>query len=196
MKRIWAMVLAFLLVVGVLASGEVVASLLTTIVGGTVTVVVGDGSLWLYVNSLDLNKTDWMGIGEEPYLDAIDYHLFPDDNLVVTADKDYLEGDFDFANSGKSTETIINVTVQIYGKNSNTKTLEIHVWNSSSWTSLGEQVLSSSYGWVNYTATTVLDTWAKIDGALMYLQTPQVSGDCGTYTVDCARLQVYYNSTS
>jgi len=39
LKKIWAIVLAFLLVVGVLASGEVLASLLATIVGGNVTVI-------------------------------------------------------------------------------------------------------------------------------------------------------------
>jgi hypothetical protein len=47
-------------------------------------------------------------------------------------------------------------------------------------------------GWVSYTATTVLDTWAKIDGSLMSLQT---SGN-SEYTVDCARLNVEYDSAS
>jgi len=194
LKRIWAIVLAFLLVVGVLASGEVLASILTTITGGTVTVNVvdGNGTLWLYVNSLDLNKTDWTGIGIEPYLDAIDAVLPEDYNLIATSSADNLEGDFGFTDSGKSTETIINVTVQIYGKNTNGKSLEVYGWNGSSWASLGDLSLASSYGWVNYTATTLLDTWTKIDGAKIYLQ----SSGSGTYNIDCARLQVYYNSTS
>jgi len=41
LKRIWAIVLAFLLAVVVLTSAKVLAILLATIFGGTVTVVAG-----------------------------------------------------------------------------------------------------------------------------------------------------------
>ncbi len=191
MKRIWAIVLAFLLVVGVIVSGVVLSSVLTTITGGTVTVNVvdGNGTLWLYVNSLDFNKTDWEGIGTEPYLDAIDYNS----NYIYTSIENETDGDYYFANSSKSTETIINVTVQVYARNSDSDSLGVHIWNGSSYTSLGTQGLTPSWQWVNYTATTVLDTWTKIDGAKMYVE---ALTNGGPYEIDCARLQVYYNSTS
>ena len=195
MKRTWATVLAFLLVIGVLVSAQALASILATFIGGMVTIVASDGTgtLWLYVNSFDWNKTDWGTIGTEPYLDAIEVGLPEADNLIATDTADNLEGDFGFTDSGKSTETIITVTVQVYGKQTNDKSLEVYGWNGSSWTSLGDLSLTSSYGWVNYTATTLLDTWAKIDGAKIYLQS---SSGTGTYNVDCARLQVEYDSAS
>lgn len=75
MKRIWAIVLAFLLVVGVIVSVEVFSTVLTTITGGTVTVVVDDGLLLLYVNTCDFSMDDWntYGFPYEDALTAIDY---------------------------------------------------------------------------------------------------------------------------
>jgi hypothetical protein len=193
LKRIWAIVLAFLLVVGVLASGEVLASLLTTIVGGTVT-VGPDASLWLYVNTCDFSMEDWStyGFPFETVLNAIDYYEPVNFGYIATSSQNYFEGDFFFTDSGKSTETIINVTVQIYARNSDSDSLEVYMWNGSSYPLLGSQGLTPSWKWVNYTATTVLDTWTKIDGAKMYVKS-LTNG--GPYEIDCARLQVYYNST-
>jgi len=189
LKRISAIVLAFLLVVGGLVSTKVLASILATFVGGTVT-VVESGTLWLYVNSNDTSRMDWSEIGIQPYLDVVDHDL-GEPNYVATDVGDALEGDFGFMDSGRSTETITSVTVQIYGLHATGNNLEVFVWDSSSWTSLGEQAFTSSWGWVNYTATTVLNTWAKIDAAKIYLKTSA----SGIYNVDCARLQVEYNST-
>jgi len=190
LKRTWAIVLAFLLVVGVLASAQVLASILATFFGGMVTIVASDGTgtLWLYVNSNDTSRMNWAEIGVQPYLDAVDHPA----NLIATNVKNDLEGDFFFMDCGKSTETITSVTVQIYGTHATGKQLEVFVWNSSSWTSLGAEAMPSSWGWVNYTATTVLDTWAKIDAAKIYLKASATD----TYNVDCARLQVEYNATS
>lgn len=187
MKRIWAIVLAFLLVVSVIVSGEVLSALLTTIVGGTVT-VGPDASLWLYVNADDETRTDWTRNGTNPYLDAIDYPT----NFVNASGNNLQVGDFNFTDSGKSTETIINVTAQIYARNSDSDSLEVYMWNGSSYPLLDSQGLTPSWQWVNYTATTVLDTWTKIDGAKMYVKS-LTNG--GPYEIDCARLQVYYNST-
>jgi len=190
LRRVWAIVLAFLLVIGVLASSKVLAALLGTIVGGTVTVGDGTDTLWLYVESDDLRITEWNPIGTTPYLNAVDYNI----NYISTQAKNKIDGDYYFADSGKSTQTIINVTVQIYGMHSLTnKQLEVFVWDGSSYTSLGLQTLPTSWSWMNYTATTVLDTWAKIDGAKIYLKS---SDNGATYYVDCARLQVDYDSTS
>jgi hypothetical protein len=193
LKRIWAIVLAFLLVVGVIVSGEVLSALLTTIVGGTVT-VGPDASLWLYVNTRDWSVEEWntYGFPFEDALNAIDYYE-PSFGWIETSSQNDFEGDFFFANSSKSTETIINVTVQVYSRNSDSDSLEVYMWNGSSYPSLGTQGLTPSWQWVNYTATTVLDTWTKIDGAKMYVKS-LTNG--GPYQIDCARLQVYYNSTS
>ncbi len=195
MKRTWATVLAFLLVVGVLASAQVLASILATFVGGMVTIVASDGTgtLWLYVDSDDRRITEWNPIGTRPYLDAIDYDDNPNDNYIYTSTKNQIDGDYYFTDTGKTTETITNVTVQIYARNSDSANLDIYVWNSSSYAFLGTQGLTPSWQWVNYTATTILDTWTKIDGAKIYVESLT---DGGPYEIDCARLQVEYNATS
>jgi len=71
------------------------------------------------------------------------------------------------------------------------KALEVFVHDGSSWTSLGTQNMPTSWGWVNFTATTELDTWTKIDGAKIYIKTRAATG---LYEVDCARLEVDYSS--
>ncbi len=144
----------------------------------------------LYVNADDENKTDWTRAGANPYLDAIDYNT----SYVYSSGNNMLVGDFDFADSGKSTETINNVTVQLYAKQSLVdNNLEVFVWNGSVWTSLGLQKTPSSWDWMNWTATTELDTWTKIDGTRIYIRSRVGSG---TYEVDCARLQVEYISVN
>ncbi len=149
---------------------------------------MGTNSLmWLYVNDDDETRTGWTRIGANPYLDAIDYNT----NYIYATVAGKEVGNFSFTDSGKSTETINSVTVQIYAQQSNSKNLQVFVWDGSSWTSLGTQTLTTSWRWENYTATTVLDTWAKIDGAKIYLRT---ESGAGTYEVDCARLQVNYTS--
>ena len=155
----------------------------------------GSDTLWLYVNTCDWSMDDWgeYGFPYEDVLNAIDYYEPINFGYIATSSKNDFEGDFFFTDSGKSTETIISVTVQVYARNSDSDSLEVYMWNGSSYPLLGSQGLTPSLGWVNYTATTVLDTWAKIDGAKMYVES--LTND-GPYEVDCARLQVEYDSTN
>jgi hypothetical protein len=147
----------------------------------------GNGTLWLYVNADDGSWTDWTRVGTNPYLDAIDYSA----NFVNVSGNLKLVGDFNFTDSGKSTETIDSVEVQLYAKQSGTNNnLEVFVWDGSSWPSLSTQVTPMSWGWMNWTATTELDTWTKIDGAKIYIKSKSA---VGTYEVDCARLKVNYS---
>lgn len=148
----------------------------------------GSGTLWLYVNADDETRTDWTRSGTNPYLDAIDYST----NYVWVSGNNLFVGDFNFTDSGKSTGTIDGVTVQVYAQQSNSKDLEVFVWDGSVWTSLGVQTLTTSFRWENYTATTVLDTWTKIDGAKIYLKSRSA---VGTYEVDAARLKVDFTDS-
>jgi len=143
-------------------------------------------SLLLYVDADDETRIDWVRVGANPYLDAIDYNT----NYVSVSGNNELVGDFGFANSGKSSESINSVVVQIYAKQSGTNNpLAILIWDGSSWTSLGNIATPNSWSWMNWTATTLLNTWAKIDGAKIYIVTASAAG---TYEVDCARLKVDY----
>jgi len=145
-----------------------------------------NNTLWLYVNADDETRTGWTRVGTNPYLNATDYPT----NFVNVTGMNLQVGDFNFTDSGKSTETINSVEVQLYAQQSlASKNIEIFVWDGSSWTSLGIQAISTSWDWHNFTATTELDTWTKIDGAKMYIQSKAAAG---IYEVDCARLQVDY----
>lgn len=146
----------------------------------------GNDTIWLYADADDENRIEWTRVGMNPYLNAIDYST----NFVNVSGNNKLVGDFSFADSGKSMETVDNVEVQLYAKHSGDDNLEVFVWDGFSWASLGTQTTSSSWGWMNWTATTVLDTWTKVDGAKIYIRS---KASTGTYEVDCARLQVGYN---
>jgi hypothetical protein len=145
-------------------------------------------SMWLDVDSFDGEWNAWTVVGTDPYLDAIDYNS----SYVHVSGNLRNIGSFNFTDSGKTTETINNVTIQLYAKQSEIgKNIEVKFWVNSTWYSLGDQVTPTSWGWMNWTATTELDTWPKIDDAKIHIKSkaPQ-----GTFYVDCARLQVDYTT--
>ncbi len=147
----------------------------------------GNSTLWLYVNADDENKTDWTRVGTDPYLDAIDYNA----NYTYVSGKDMLVGDFGFADSGKSMETIDSVEVQLYAKQSDSGLkFTVFVWDGTGWTASSKTTVLTSWSWVNWTATAVLDTWTKVDGAKVYIAT---DSSVGTFEVDCIRLKVDYS---
>ncbi len=165
----------------------------SSLVSYTATVVITpsptSGSIWLYVNGDDVARTDWKRVGTNPYLDTIDYNT---NYLSVRATKKEA-GNFDFTDSGKSTETIDNVTVQLYvEQNRAGDSLEVFVWNGSVWTSLGLKEIPIQWNWINWTASTQLDNWTKIDGAKIYFVSYRQPG-ANEFLVDCARLQVDYS---
>jgi len=149
----------------------------------------GSSSLSLYVDVDDESRTgDWIRIGANPYLDANDYST----NYVYVDGNNKVIGDYGFTDSGKSTETINTVTIQLYAMQSlGSKNLEVFVWDGSSWGSLGTQTTPTSWDWMSWTATMELDTWTKIDAAEIYIKSR--SGG-GLYEVDSARLQIGYTA--
>ena len=166
----------------------------SSLVSYTATVVITptstSGSIWLYVNADDVARTGWKRVGTNPYLDAIDY----DTKYLFVKGTNKEAGNFGFTDSGKSTETIDNVTVQLYVKQSRAgDSLEVFVWNGSRWISLGLKEIPTSWNWVNWTAFTQLNSWTKIDGAKIYFVSHRQPG-ANEFLVDCARLQVDYSS--
>lgn len=165
----------------------------SSLVSYTATVVISpsstSGSMWLYVNGDDGARTDWKRVGTNPYLDAIDYYA---NYLSVKATKKEA-GNFDFTDSRKSIETIDNVTVQLYSRQSRAgDSIEVFLWNGSLWTSLGLREIPTSWNWINWTTSTDLDSWSKIDGAKIYFLSYRQPG-ANEFLVDCARLQVDYS---
>jgi len=143
-------------------------------------------TLLLYVNSNDTTHMNWNEIGNQPYLDAK-----TDDNLIATNVLEAIAGDFGFTDSNISSATIFSVSLQIYGAVvKSSYPVEVFLWDGS-WTSLGTQILTTSWQWVNYSVTAKLNTWSKIDAAKIYFVAKDSKGD---YNVDCARLEVNYTA--
>ena len=147
-----------------------------------------NNTLWLYADADDEMRTDWTRIGTNPHIDAMDYNT----NYIHTSENNKIAGNFGFADSGKSTETINTVTIQLFAKQTAiNNALETFVWNGSTWLPLGTKIIPTSWTWVSWTAAANLDTWSKIDGAEIYLQSQTATG---IYEVDCARLQINYTN--
>ena len=146
--------------------------------------------LSLYVDGYDVSTKGWTRVGTSPYLDAIDY---PTSYLTVKGGNKLI-GDFDFGDSGMTTETIVNVTIQVYALNSRSgDSIEVSLWNGSAWASLGSREVPVSWGWMTWDATPRLNSWGLIDGARIYLRWSPGSGSYDVY-VDCARILVEFTS--
>lgn len=142
---------------------------------------------FLYINESDGTRNDWTMIGASPYLDSIDYNS----NYVYASKNNYESGNFGFEDSGKSSEVIERVAIQLYAQQSDTNNpLEVFVWDGSSWTNLGIHEILNGWDWVNWEATEVLNTWTKIDDAKIYIKT---ATGAGIFEVDCGRLMVEFS---
>lgn len=148
------------------------------------------GSLLLYANGDNEVMTGWKRTGVNPYLDAVDYNA----SFLSVKGPNRAAGEFNFTDSGKTWETIQNVTVQLYAKLSLPgDDIEVFIWNGSQWTSLGIQQISPSWTWSNWTATSQLNSWTKIDNARMYFVSIRRPG-VNEFFVDCARILVDYSN--
>ncbi len=166
----------------------------SSLVSYTATVVIAptspSGSLLLYVNGDNGLMTGWKRTGVDPYLDAVDYNA----SFLSVKGPNRAAGEFDFTDSGKTWETIKNVTVQLYAKLSVPgDNIDVFVWNGSQWTSLGQQQISTSWTWSNWTATSQLSSWTKLDNARMYFVSIRRPG-VNEFFVDCARILVDYSN--
>jgi len=120
----------------------------------------------LKVTTLGTEKTAWTEVGT--------LHLQEQDeptHYIWTATKKAEHGDFDFANTAFSGTTLNSVTLYVYARNANgNQTVDYNIWNGTDWT---EYTLDPTvaYSWLNI-AVPVLDTWAKVDGAKLYVTQP------------------------
>ncbi len=166
------------------------SSLVSYTATAVITPTSPSGSLLLCVNGDNELMTGWKRTGVNPYLDAVDYNA----SFLSVKGPDRAAGEFDFTDSGKTWETIKNVTVQLYAKLSVPgDNIDVFVWNGSQWTSLGQQQISTSWTWSNWTATSQLSSWTKLDNARMYFVSIRRPG-VNEFFVDCARILVDYSN--
>ena len=161
-------------------------------------IITPERKLDLWVNSFDAIRNQWAMTGSSPYLDAQDE---PNNYAFVIDEGEGSEhgdqcGDFGFENTTQ-TGTISSVKLRVYGHCSPMKPVKCHfsvwLWDGSSWNSVMNFQNEASYVWKETNVTAYLDTWAKINGAKIYLQTEDPEGEIkGGHECDAASLQVEY----
>jgi len=136
----------------------------------------------LYVNAFDGAKVQWTEVGAIPYLDLIDFNV----NYIHDSVNFREEGNFGFDNSGIGAGTITSVIVGIYCQRVGAvDKIQIYIDGIN----LGAAVPPNAWAWRTRSATAVLDTWAKIDAAVMLLK--HIDGN-NLVEVDQGRLVITY----
>jgi len=121
----------------------------------------------LYVNSFSDVRTGWERFGASPYLHNTDADYIRQSG--ATGDK---IGDFGFGNLPQTIGEIYScwLYMECYQEGAG-ETIDVYISTDggSTWVLAGTITPSSAYSWQTLDVTTILDTHAKINNALMYL---------------------------
>lgn len=119
-------------------------------------------------------------MGSSPYLDALDEPT----NIVHVEDRTQYIGDFSFADPSVS-GTINEVLLKIYSKViSSEARIEAYLYDGVDWHLLPTFVVGPSYAWASSDVSAILDTWAKITAAKVYLMSLPLTGSLYDDAVD------------
>ena len=118
----------------------------------------------VYTNAFSARLFDWSAIGNSPYLQDTNTDYI--ESGTVACD----EGDWTFPNSAGS-GTINSVKLRLEGRQSSaiSGATTVYVWDGSAWQSLGSLPLTQTYAWYELDVTSILNSWAKINGAKVYV---------------------------
>jgi hypothetical protein len=134
----------------------------------------------LYVNSFDAAAIGWNRIGASPYLQDLDTSYI---NTNVDA-RDIRN--FGFPASAGS-DTINSVKIRFEAKRSLSADSVFYLWNGAAWSApIPITINTASYSWFEIDVSAILNTWAKINAALIWLSSEILAG--GTvYVRRCTR---------
>lgn len=124
----------------------------------------------VYVDSFDRTNTAWI---EVPVLDSYVYLNDNNTDYIYIALANALEGDFGFpASAGSGTINSVKLRFETkISKALGNNDVEVYVWDGSSYNRAGILApTSTSYGWEELDVSAILDTWAKINAAKIYLK--------------------------
>ena len=123
----------------------------------------------VYTNSFDSTYVAWFEIGSTPYLQDTNTDYIQEDSARLVT---YKEGCWSFPNSAGS-GTINSVKLRFEAMRSNAggdAVVAVYVWDGTSWIAIGNLApISTSYAWVEMDVSSTLNTWAKINGAKVYV---------------------------
>ena len=137
------------------------------------------------------NKTGWTRVGTTPWLSSQNQ---PTD-YVWTATKKAQIGDWSFANTARPpTDTLNGVTLYVYGQSAGVSgDNTFYIYDGSTWYDVSLPALPTSWGWVNVSLNTWINTWTKVDAAQLYIAHANTTNRSD---VDAAYLLVDYTAAS
>ena len=160
-----------------------------------VTQTIRNTKLW--VDSFDSTRDQWTKQGASPYLNAQDEprnYVFGQPNGAGSQGGDQI-GDFGFENHS-GTGTINSVMLRVYGRASpsfpDLKYFSVYLWNGSSWTRIMDFKGEKAYVWKEVNVSSHLNTWSRINGAKIYLETEAEGQKGARQACDAALLVVDY----
>ena len=118
----------------------------------------------VYTNAFDASLVAWLEYGNTPYLQDSDT-----DYIVATASGD--EGYWAFPNSAGS-DTINSVKVRVEYKlaTAGAGVCTVYVFDGTGWHDVGTiSAKVTVYTWKEFDVSAILDSWAKINGAKVFL---------------------------
>jgi len=118
----------------------------------------------VYTNAFSARLTAWIETGNSPYLQDTNT------DFIEMEEESGDEGDWTFPNSAGS-GTINSVKLRLEARKSaaTSGSTRVYVWDGSAWISLGSLSLTTSYAWYELDVTSILNSWAKINGAKVYV---------------------------
>jgi len=127
---------------------------------GNLTLNIGKLTEYLYVNSFSWSRTEWVEIGNSPFLDDSDSsYIWDDDNY----DR---ERYFYFEDSSASSGSVVSARIQFETRGDGDDYFQFQIYNGYStygWYSITG--LPSSYGWKEYDVSSILSSLSRVNNA-------------------------------
>jgi len=124
----------------------------------------------VYTNSFDARVVDWFEFGSSPYL-----HDSTSDYIYIGTDLKE-EGDWHFPNStGSGTINSVKIRFELKETVADAGAMDVYVWNGASWVFADELTCGTTYLWYEIDVSSILNTWAKINGTEVYVHYVKVA---------------------
>jgi hypothetical protein len=149
----------------------------------------------VYTNAFDSAYVAWIEVGDSPYLQnsSADY-IYRLTSKTLT----HKEGRWTFPGSaGSGTINSVKLRFMTYRtKLDGESCVKVYVWDGASWVLAGNlNLFSLSYAWEEIDVSSILNTWAKINGAKVYLEATKYLSIQDTLYIELLTRKVDYTST-
>jgi hypothetical protein len=141
----------------------------------------------VYTNSFSALTVDWSETGVTPYLHDTDA------DFIGTSVDAKVESNWAFPTSvGLGTINSVKFGLELLGVGAGTGAIKLEVWANGIWNDVGNVASTNVMEWVETDVSTLLTTWAKINGCHVRL-TSVITGAMLLYARRLTRIIAYTN---